>query len=216
MRIVTVQARIRSEALPAFLEASVANGRASVGTEPGCRRFDVFRDTGEPNLVGFTEVYDDDDAATAHGETAHFATWVKATDGMAEGDMIWATCRSLTSDPTRVTFADEGDPVGGRHVFQARLMVVPESLDEVIEALTDQATTSVNREPGCLRFDVAQSLDDPAEVWLYEVYEDPAAFETHRLAPHSVATKEKLKNRLGTTDVISGPNVWPPDAWDWE
>ena len=44
--------------------------------------------------------------------------------------------------------------------------------------------TSVAVEPGCFQFDVSRDESDPNVVYLYEVYADKAAFETHLEMPH--------------------------------
>lgn len=219
MRIVTVQARIRADALQAFLDASVANGRASVATEPSCRRFDVFQDRADPNLIGFTEIYDDDDAVAAHGESEHFAAWMTAVEGLDEGDMIWATCRSLFTGQPKAPIsrddAGEHGSTGGRHIFQARFRVVPDQSDTFIAALAAQATTSLQIEPGCLRFDVSENIDDPSEVWIYAVYADEAAYLRHRDQPHTVAFMTESDGKYDPPNPVSGPNVWPFDDAHW-
>ena len=220
MRVVTVQAKIRDDALRAFLDASVANGRASTATEQGCRRFDVFQDKADPRLVGFTEIYNNDDAVAAHGESSHFAAWLGAVDGMAEGEMIWATCRSLFTGAVEVPdspddAADEG-PAGGRYIYQGRFRVHPAELDGFVAALTAQASTSLRTEPGCLRFDVCENIDDPTEIWIYEVYADHAAYLQHRDEPHSIACRSELDGKYDSPpDSVSGPNVWPLDDSHW-
>ena len=52
------------------------------------------------------------------------------------------------------------------------------------EAITINAKASVDDEPGCRQFDVAQDTDDPASFFLYEVYDDEAAFKAHIATPH--------------------------------
>ena len=41
-----------------------------------------------------------------------------------------------------------------------------------------------NREPGCRMFVVHQSNDDPRVFFLYEQYDDQAAFAAHQQTPH--------------------------------
>ncbi|MEL7253232.1 MAG: putative quinol monooxygenase [Pseudomonadota bacterium] len=50
--------------------------------------------------------------------------------------------------------------------------------------MQQNAQTSLADEPGCLRFDVCTDPARPAEVFLYEIYEDAAAFDTHLASPH--------------------------------
>jgi autoinducer 2-degrading protein len=47
-------------------------------------------------------------------------------------------------------------------------------------------------ERGCLRFDVAQSREDPTEFLLWECYVDEAAAAFHKTTPHYLAFKEQM------------------------
>ena len=40
------------------------------------------------------------------------------------------------------------------------------------------------REPGCLRFDILRSADDPTRFVFYEAYVDEAAAHAHKETPH--------------------------------
>jgi autoinducer 2-degrading protein len=64
------------------------------------------------------------------------------------------------------------------------LYVKPGMRDRFLEAAEDDSTCSVRDEPGCLRFDVVEDQSDPNHFFFYEVYQDDAAIEAHRAAPH--------------------------------
>jgi (4S)-4-hydroxy-5-phosphonooxypentane-2,3-dione isomerase len=74
MLVVHVHARVRPGRAGDFLEATLANARASLD-EPGVLRFDVIQDEDDPDHVVLVEVYRDGDAAAAHKQTAHYAAW---------------------------------------------------------------------------------------------------------------------------------------------
>ncbi len=74
MLVVHVHARVRPGRAEAFLDATLANARASLA-EPGVLRFDVIQDRDDPEHVVLVEVYRDGDAAAAHKQTAHYAAW---------------------------------------------------------------------------------------------------------------------------------------------
>jgi (4S)-4-hydroxy-5-phosphonooxypentane-2,3-dione isomerase len=74
MLVVHVHVRVLPGRVGDFLAASLDNARASL-TEPGVLRFDVIQDPQDPGHVVLVEVYRDDDAAAAHKQTAHYATW---------------------------------------------------------------------------------------------------------------------------------------------
>lgn len=46
------------------------------------------------------------------------------------------------------------------------------------------AQASLREEPGCRRFDVCSDPERPGEVFLYELYDDPAAFRAHLTTAH--------------------------------
>ncbi len=71
-----------------------------------------------------------------------------------------------------------------------QVTVKSEMLDEFGRAILANAESARTREPGCIRFDVSQSDDDPAQWLFYEVYTDGAAFEAHRASPHFAAYQQ--------------------------
>jgi autoinducer 2-degrading protein len=80
MRVVHVDVAVVPEHLDAFLEATRRNAQAS-RLEPGVLRFDVVQDRDDPAHVVLVEVYADEDAAGAHKQTEHYATWRDAVAG---------------------------------------------------------------------------------------------------------------------------------------
>ena len=84
MLVVHVHVRVRPTDVDAFIEATLANARASI-QEPGVVRFDVIQDAADATHVVLVEVYRDAEAAAAHKATAHYATWRDTVaDMMAE------------------------------------------------------------------------------------------------------------------------------------
>ena len=51
-------------------------------------------------------------------------------------------------------------------------------------AMLENARASLADEPGCRQFDVCFDADDPGKCFLYEIYDDSAAFETHLSMAH--------------------------------
>ena len=104
------------------------------------------------------------------------------------------------------------------YVIIAPIQIREGHKEQFIQAIIEDAKGSVNDEPGCLRFDVIQDAGDENRIWLYEVYQDEAAFQAHTQAPHFI------KFRDATADIrvegIQGAargsaNIWPPDA-EWK
>jgi autoinducer 2-degrading protein len=61
--------------------------------------------------------------------------------------------------------------------------VVPDHVDGFLDAIRANHEASI-REPGCARFDVLQSPDDPTRFLLYEAYADETAVAAHKETAH--------------------------------
>jgi quinol monooxygenase YgiN len=69
------------------------------------------------------------------------------------------------------------------------------------EAIVANARESLNTEPGCRQFDVCRDAADPTLFFLYELYDDDAAFEAHLQAPHF------LRMNAHTADAVLSKSV---------
>ncbi len=76
-------------------------------------------------------------------------------------------------------------------IAAVHVYVKPDLVDEFKEQIRANHEASI-AEPGCLRFDVAQSKDDPTEFLLWEVYVDEEANRFHKTTPHYLAFKELM------------------------
>ena len=68
----------------------------------------------------------------------------------------------------------------------------PGQTNVFMAAVRTNAKQSFNQEAGCQQFDVCQDRQFPNSVFLYEVYDDEAAFETHKLTLHYTAFKQTI------------------------
>ena len=60
----------------------------------------------------------------------------------------------------------------------------PEHAASFHDAIRANARDSVADEPGCRQFDVCVDPNDDTKVFLYEIYDDHAAFEAHLRTAH--------------------------------
>ena len=93
--------------------------------------------------------------------------------------------------------------------------IKPGHKEEFMASMMGDARGSNNDEPGCLRFDVLQDNEEPNRLHLYEVYQDEAAVEAHRNAPHFLKWREECKDWFATENVrrIATPVYPPEDKW---
>jgi len=94
-------------------------------------------------------------------------------------------------------------------IVLVKVQVRPELVDEFKTAILKNAELSVQRDPGCARFDVLQQQDDPTRWYFYEVYEREQAWIDHRNAAHFLAFKEVGDRAILTRDVtkLTGINI---------
>ena len=69
-------------------------------------------------------------------------------------------------------------------VVTVDFVVKPGFIDAFRAEMVNNARASRSDEPGCRRFDVAYSEKDRSLVFLYELYDDAAAFASHQQTPH--------------------------------
>ena len=60
----------------------LGDAKGSVNDEPGCLRFDVIQDAGDPNRIWLYEVYVDEAAFQEHLKAPHFIKWRDTVEGL--------------------------------------------------------------------------------------------------------------------------------------
>lgn len=70
------------------------------------------------------------------------------------------------------------------YIVTVEFAVVDAQVAAFREAVVANAQASRERESGCRCFDVCLVADDPAQIFLYEVYDDRAAFDKHLASAH--------------------------------
>ena len=101
------------------------------------------------------------------------------------------------------------------YVIIASMKIKEGHKEAFIEALLEDAKASVRDEVDCFRFDVIQDAGDSNLVWLYEVYKDEAAFQTHLKSPHLIKLLDTIGDwrEEGPKGATRGStNIWPPDS----
>lgn len=83
MLVVLVEAIVKIECAVEFMAVSQENAKASL-REPGVARFDVLRDSSNPERFVLIEVYRNADAAADHKGTPHYAKWRSAVEPMMQ------------------------------------------------------------------------------------------------------------------------------------
>ena len=90
-----------------------------------------------------------------------------------------------------------------------KVYVKKENIDDFIKATADNHSCSI-KEPGNLRFDVLQSIQNPAEFTLYEAYRSEEDAAAHKNTPHYAVWRDTVapwmeKPREGTPHRVIAP-----------
>ena len=72
--------------------------------------------------------------------------------------------------------------------------IAPGAGEAFLALILENARQSLLYEPGCRQFDVCVDPERPERVFLYEVYEDRAAFDAHMASAHYRAFDAKSRN----------------------
>jgi autoinducer 2-degrading protein len=63
------------------------------------------------------------------------------------------------------------------------LDIVPTEMEKYLVAIKENGAASV-QEPGCRQFDILLLASNPNHIFLYEVYDNEAAYQAHRATDH--------------------------------
>lgn len=86
------------------------------------------------------------------------------------------------------------------------LWIEPGKMDVFLPLMAANAAAS-RQEPGCLQFDVVRPDHDPEMVFLYEVYQDAAAFEAHLDTAHFAEFDAASADLITAKTVLKGARM---------
>lgn len=89
-----------------------------------------------------------------------------------------------------------------------RFEIKPESAEAFLDLVRQNARASVRDEPGCHQFDVCVDAEHPSEVFLYELYDDRAAFGAHMTTTHFISFDAAIGPLVLSKDVRTFAEVY--------
>jgi len=98
------------------------------------------------------------------------------------------------------------------YILLVDIRVRPEHLEAFKAATLENARSSL-QEPGVVRFDVVQDLENPTHMMLIEVYRTPDDHPKHRETPHYAIWRDTVADMMdGARTATRCINVFPDDA----
>ena len=95
------------------------------------------------------------------------------------------------------------------YVVTVEFTIEPRQFDRFLPLMLDNARRSREDEPGCRQFDVCVDEARPAVVYLYELYDDRAAFDAHLASPHFRAFDATVAPWIGAKVVRAFERIDP-------
>lgn len=84
----------------------------------------------------------------------------------------------------------------------ATVVALPNQVEEA-KAILLSLIAPTRQEPGCIRYELWQKQDDPADFNWVEEWENQAALNAHLNSPHFQEVNSKLASLLATEPVIN-------------
>lgn len=97
------------------------------------------------------------------------------------------------------------------YIVTVEFEVLPGRMPEFMEAVKNQARTSLETEPLCYHFDVCRPCGEENTVFLYEIYRDAAAFEEHLETTHFAEFNSKSGEMISNKSVRTMERIWKND-----
>lgn len=95
------------------------------------------------------------------------------------------------------------------YIVTVEFTLEPDKVAAFMPLMVENARASRDREPGCRQFDVCVDPQAPHIVFLYEVYDDRAAFDAHIATAHfksfDAAVRDMVADKKVRTYTRSDP-----------
>lgn len=95
------------------------------------------------------------------------------------------------------------------YVVTVLFKIHPANYGAFMQAMVGNARTSLQDEPGCHQFDVCEGPAGEHVVYLYELYDDEAAFRAHLATPHFLQFNELTLPWVAAKSVATYQRAWP-------
>ncbi len=95
------------------------------------------------------------------------------------------------------------------YVIVVKFEIHQENVDDFRPAMIENAETSLKSEKGCRQFDVCWDKEDDTKVFLYEIYDDKAAFDAHLQSDHFRSFDERVAPWVANKEVSAWERAYP-------
>lgn len=161
--------------------------------EAGCIRYELNQEIDNPLAFTFAEKFANRDAYTAHLKTRHVRQFAEHSIDLVHSRRVrmHREFMPVTGNTADKTGSDEAQIVVIAH-FTAK-----PGKEEELSMFLQGLVEPTRREPGCIRYELSQDLDEPATFSFVETFADRAGFDAHCRMPYIEKLFEVLKLLVG-------------------
>ncbi|WP_306602145.1 putative quinol monooxygenase [Geothrix sp. 21YS21S-2] len=174
----------------AALEAEAARIVGPTRAEPGCLRYELHRDPGNPGVIAYLETWADAGALEAHRRSPHVQAWrAAAADLIASRDV-------RTLEPLGMPGPMAAGPLAVLAFVTAR-----PGCEAALAAELGSMVPPTRLEPGCLRYDLHRDPANPASLAFLESWESRGALAAHMATPAFRASRDRQKDLVEAVEI---------------
>jgi quinol monooxygenase YgiN len=156
--------------------------------EPGCIRYELNQEVENKAAFTFAEKFVNRAAFEAHVKMPYALSFSEHLDDLVESKQI-RLHRELLPSPRKGRSSENGSTNG---VIVVAHFTAKPGKERKLQELLQSLVVPTRSEPGCVRYEVNQDLDDPSTFTFVETFADQAAFEAHCATPYVAKLFELL------------------------
>ena len=113
----------------------------------------------------------------------------------------------LATTMARASLNTSAQQMESRVVRLAELQIDPSQLEKYKTALREEIEMSIRLEPGVLTLYAVSVKGDPAQIRIFEMYADAAAYEAHLQTPHFKKYKTSTQGMVKSLVLVEADPV---------
>jgi quinol monooxygenase YgiN len=156
--------------------------------EAGCLRYELNQEIEKPAAFTFAEKFASRDAFTTHLKMRHIKQFAEQSIELIESRRVRIHRELIPVSGNETTPASDAAQI----VVIAHFTAKP-GKEEELSTFLQGLVEPTRREPGCIRYELNQDLDDPSTFSFVETFADRAGFDAHCRMPYIEKLFEALK-----------------------
>ena len=160
--------------------------------EPGCLRYELNQEIENPRAYTFAEKFASMEAFDAHRKMPYVVRF-----GEQSGDLVESRQMRVHRELLPVPLEEGSPSVSGAEGDEKPVVVIAHftakpGKQEELSTFLQGLVAPTRREPGCIRYEINQDLDDPATITFVETFAGQVGFDAHCQMPYIATLFEML------------------------